>query len=158
MIPANGLLDLQARFGKLILGPDPRGGMRIISPIGWEVANMTILDSLPGYPHKLYVNKYMVNPLVAALTAAHAACPDYVIRTMGCFCPRLKRVNGAMSVHSWGLAVDICADTNPQTKPGEAVVRDIPDAFGAAFEAAGFTWGLHFKSPDPQHFQLCEAY
>ena len=154
----HGLLELQRDYGKLVLGPDPRGGLRIIAPIGWEMENMTIVSGWPGYPHRLYVNKAMVEPLTAALSAAMVACPNYRVRTMGCFNPRLKRVNGAISVHAWGLAVDINADTNPQTKPGQPVVRDIPDAFGEAFEAAGFTWGLRFNSPDPQHFQLAKSY
>lgn len=154
----HGLLELQRDYGKLILSRDPGGGMHIVSPIGWEAASMVSVPTWPGYARKLYVNTAMVEPLAAALMAAMAACPGYKIRTMGCFNPRLKRVNGSLSVHSWGLAVDINADTNPQTAPGKPIVRDIPDAFGEAFEKAGFTWGLRFKHPDPQHFQFCSGY
>jgi hypothetical protein len=152
----HGLDELRAQFGRLALLPDLRGsGYVISSPVGWESRNMTLVADLPGYPHRLFVNKAMVEPLRAALTAALAACPDYEVRSMGCFCPRLKRVNGALSVHSWGLAVDINADTNPMQRP---LTTDMPPAFVEAFKAQGFTWGGEFPTPDPMHFQLVSGY
>jgi hypothetical protein len=154
--PPHGLAELQAQFGALTLTRDPRGsGYVISSPAGWESDNMVIVPSLPGYAHKLYVNKAMVDPLTRALGVATDVCPEYVIRTMGCFCPRMKRVNGALSVHSWGLAVDICADTNPMGKP---LRTDMPRAFIDAFIAQGFTWGGSFPTPDPMHMQWISGY
>lgn len=157
MAPPHGLAELQARYGKLLLGPDPQGGLRIISPIGWESANMTLLRSLPGMPeHKLYVHRDMVAPLTAALTAAQAACPDYVIKTIGCWNPRFKRTRGGdVSVHAWGLAVDINAATNPMAV---TLTTDMPDAFVQAFKDQGFTWGGEFPTPDPMHYQLVSGY
>ena len=150
MNPAHGLADLQARFGKLTVVNG-----QITSPLHWESANMLTVTDLPGVGHKLYVNKYMVGPLRAALAAALSACPGYAIRTIGCFNPRPKRVNGDLSVHSWGLAIDINADTNPMHRP---MITDMPDAFVKAFTDQGFTWGGHFATPDPMHYQYVSGY
>jgi hypothetical protein len=88
----------------------------------------------------------------------------YVVRTLGCFAPRPKRVNGDLSVHSWGLAVDINPDANPlAAQPGPVAAvgqlgRDIPDAWVQAFEDVGFVWGGRFHRPDPMHFQWVRGY
>lgn len=155
--PAVGLADLVHRFGALQLAKDPRGsGFVIASPAGWESANMVLVPSLPGYPHRLYVNKAVVEPLTTALAETQKVCPAYVIKTMGCFCPRLKRVNGDLSVHSWGLAVDINADANPLA---DKLITDMPPEFVMCFKNAGFTWGGQFTGKrDPMHFQYCSKY
>ncbi len=154
MTPPHGLAELQARYGKLQIDRDPPGGYRIISPIGWEVANMELLRLPDG--RKLYVHKDMAEPLFNALFAASKACPDYPVRTIGCWCPRYKRVNGDLSVHSWGLAVDINASTNPLA---DKLTTDMPDAFVDCFKAQGFTWGGEFGGKkDAMHMQWISGY
>ena len=68
----------------------------------------------------------------------------------GCHAPRRIPASGSLSLHSWGLAVDINASENPQgQKPtmDRRVVR--------AFENAGFTWGGRWPTaPDGMHFEL----
>ncbi len=158
MKPPNGLTELEARYSKLVLVPDSRGpGLRIAHPIAWEVANMVSLHSLPGGIAKLYVHRDMATPLTEALKAATAACPDYKIRTIGCWNPRFKRTNGKeLSVHSWGLAVDINADTNPLAA---TLTTDLPSAFVQSFKDQGFTWGGEFSGKkDAMHFQWCSGY
>jgi D-alanyl-D-alanine carboxypeptidase len=153
----NGLAELQARYGKLLIDKDPQGGYRIISPVGWEAANMTLIHNLPDGIAKLYVNKAMVAPLTAALTVAVATCPDYPIRTIGCWNVRYKRtVGSAISVHAWGMAVDINASTNPLAAE---LTTDMPDAFVQAFKDQGFTWGGEFSGfKDSMHMQLVSGY
>ncbi len=160
MRPPHGLAELEARYGHLILVPNSHGpGLKIAHPIGWEAANMVSLHSLPGCGQaKLYVNKDMAGSLLLALAAAANACPDYQIRTIGCWNPRFKRANGKeLSVHSWGLAVDLNADTNPM---GDKLVTDMPAGFVAAFKDQGFTWGGEFSGKkDAMHMQwLTGAY
>lgn len=157
MTPAIGLADLQARFGALVLEHDvATGGYHIVSPPHWESQNMVMVNDLPGISNRLYVNKAIVEPLRSALAAAQLVCPEYQIRTIGCFNPRLKRVNGDVSVHSWGLAVDINADTNPLA---DDLTTDMPDAFVRCFKGQGFTWGGEFSGKkDAMHYQYISGY
>lgn len=155
----NGLDELRAQYGALQIDTYPRGGYRIIQPSGWESANMVVISALPGLPpeRRLYVNKALETPLRTALLNALAVCPDYVVKTIGCFNPRYKRtVRGDLSVHSWGLAVDINAATNPLAAE---LTTDMPDAFVQAFKDQGFVWGgdwNHLK--DAMHYQLVSGY
>lgn len=152
----HGLAELEKRYGKLQIDTDPRGGYRIISPIGWESANMLLMTDLPGLPgRKLYIHRAMRQPLYNAMSAAYVVAPGYSIKTIGCFNPRFKKtVRSELSVHTWGLAVDINAATNPLG--GET---DMPDAFIHAFKSEGFVWGGDFQhTKDPMHFQLVSGY
>jgi hypothetical protein len=120
---------------------------------------MIIVSDLPGLAsdHRLYVNKALELPLRTALAAAQVACPEYMVRTIGCFNPRYKRtVRGDISVHAWGLAVDINAATNPLAPE---LTTDMPDAFVAEFKAQGFVWGGEFSGEkDSMHYQLVAGY
>jgi hypothetical protein len=68
----------------------------------------------------------------------------------GCFAARRIPDTGALSLHAWGLAVDINASKNPQgsePRQDRRVVR--------AFEREGFTWGGRWPTaPDGMHFEL----
>lgn len=157
MTPPHGLAELEDRYGRLLIDDDPRGGMRIISPIGWETKWMIGLHQLPGLGSKgLFVNRDMEEPLRRALASALVECPDYPIRTIGCWNVRYKRSAAKqVSVHAYGLAVDINADRNPMKSPIET---DMPPLFVDCFTRDGFTWGGTFPTPDPMHFQLCSGY
>ncbi len=149
----NGLAELEARFGKLTV----ENG-EIVAPKGWESKWMTKITHLPGLPGKrLYCNAELVAPLLNALVTWQATCPEYQIRSLGCFAPRYKRTNGAeLSVHTYGLAIDINASTNPLNKK---LITDMPPAFVKAFRDNGFVWGGLFKgTKDPMHFQLVTGY
>lgn len=153
--PPHGRSELEARYGRLVLERDGKG-YRIASPAGWERANMVRLvsDLLPQ--GKLYVHRDMAGPLERALAAARVQCPDYAVRTIGCWAVRYKRTaTKQLSVHAYGLAVDINADTNPMRRP---ITTDMPPLFVDAFMREGFTWGGTFPTPDPMHFQLVSGY
>jgi len=68
----------------------------------------------------------------------------------GCHAPRRIPGSGSLSLHAWGLAVDINASENPQgaePRLDRRVVR--------AFEREGFTWGGRWPTaPDGMHFEL----
>lgn len=55
------------------------------------------------------------------------------------------------SNHSWGLAVDINAPTNPHTN---RLVTDMPDWMPAMWEDCGFRWGGRYaRRPDAMHYE-----
>ena len=154
--PPHGIDEVRKFYGNLKIERDPRGGWRIISPVTWEVANMIMLRDLPGMPgRRLFVNKLVVDPLLGALQQWQATCPGYKILTIGCFCPRPKRVNGDLSMHTFGAAFDVNEATNPMQKPLKC---DMPDAFIKAWTGQGFTWGGTFSTPDAMHFQYASGY
>lgn len=58
------------------------------------------------------------------------------------------------SNHSWGLAVDINAPSNPYRKDGR-LVTDIPPAVVALWKKWGFRWGGDYKgAKDPMHMEF----
>lgn len=156
--PPHGLAELEARYGKLVLEKASNGpGYRIASPIGWETANMVRLVS-PLLPRgKLYVHRDMAGPLLRALEAAKLQCPDYAIRDIGCWNPRYKKTKRSdVSVHAYGLAVDINKDANPLS---DKLITDMPLLFIDAFVREGFEWGGSWKyTKDAMHLQWCTGF
>jgi hypothetical protein len=68
----------------------------------------------------------------------------------GCFAPRRIPQSGSLSLHAYGLAIDINAAANPQFADSSQDRRLV-----RAMEAAGFTWGGRWPTaPDPMHFEL----
>lgn len=149
--PPVGYVQLITRFGAIQVQ-----NRQIVTP-GWESAHM-IMASADWMPTgRLYVNKGVWPALRSAFEACLALGDGYEIKTLGCFSPRPKRVNGDLSVHSWGAAVDLNADTNPLSFDG--VLRtDIPATWVAEFEKRGFTWGGRWSKPDAMHFQFVSGY
>jgi hypothetical protein len=64
-----------------------------------------------------------------------------------------KFIPGCISLHSWGVAVDVNPGTLEATKPGKPL-----DRVRKIFLAHRFVWGATFKSnPDPPHFQYAKT-
>jgi len=61
MTPPVGLAAIRQVYGDISVA-----GGKIVTPLGWESANMVILTDLPLVPHKLYIHKLMADPLRAA--------------------------------------------------------------------------------------------
>lgn len=58
------------------------------------------------------------------------------------------------SSHSWGIAIDLNAETNALGGKSHQDVGVVE-----IFKAIGFSWGGEFKSrKDPMHFQFCSGY
>jgi hypothetical protein len=68
----------------------------------------------------------------------------------GCYAPRRIQPSGTLSLHAWGLAVDLNAASNPvggESNQDPRLVR--------AMERHGFYWGGDFSTvPDPMHFEF----
>lgn len=68
------------------------------------------------------------------------------------FACRSIRGSKRPSNHSWGLAVDLNARSNPM---GSRLVTDIPARVVVLWESYGFTWGGRWKKrPDAMHFEF----
>ena len=56
------------------------------------------------------------------------------------------------SNHSWGLAVDLNAPTNPMRRP---LTTDMPSWLPHMWKAYGFIWGGDWtRTPDPMHYEF----
>ena len=117
---------------------------------------MTMWD-VPGYmeigviPKRIYCNRDMIEPLSKAFHNLIQTGHVSELKTWdGCFNIRKKRGLSSMSLHYWGIAIDVNAFENqlnqtPKLSPG----------FVKCFTDAGFDWGGVWKSrPDGMHFQL----
>ena len=106
--------------------------------------------SITALPRRIYCHKHL-RPLLAQ------AC-DYIIERGlteqvktwdGCFNVRAKKGGASLSLHSWGLAVDVNAAWN-----GFGMVPTMSPALVACFTDAGFAWGGTWKRPDGMHAEL----
>lgn len=168
VLAPSGLADIIDHYGdpKIRIGND---GAWKVDP-AWESANCITVQHGLLPRGKLYVHRYIAQPTLNVLdrwSARIAAGDPYKLRTMGCFAPRAQRgSNGLLaSTHSWAIAWDVNADTNPLITNIEIddarrqTAKDIPDAWIADAQAEGFFWGGSFSHRfDPQHFQLARGY
>ncbi|MEA2230000.1 MAG: hypothetical protein QOF04_3630 [Solirubrobacteraceae bacterium] len=68
----------------------------------------------------------------------------------GCYAPRRIPGSGTLSLHAWGLAVDLNAGRNPQGSPPRQDRRLV-----AVMERHGFSWGGRWPTvPDGMHFEF----
>lgn len=102
-------------------------------------------------PKKIYCNKAMVVPLSKAFKALIDTGKVNELKTWnGCFEVRKQRDAGVMSLHSWGLAIDVNASWNQMYTVG-----NLSPEFVKCFTDNGFDWGGNFHTRlDPMHFQL----
>jgi D-alanyl-D-alanine carboxypeptidase len=98
-------------------------------------------------------NRAMIAPLRRVLASLERRGLGHLVDAgdyAGCHAPRRIPGSGSLSLHAWGLAVDINASANP---PGPESRQD--PRLVRAFERAGFTWGGRWPTaPDPMHFEL----
>lgn len=94
-----------------------------------------------------------IKPLLAAVADVKRINDDpsdarkYKVTVAGTYACREMRTVNKPSLHSWPVAIDI----NPQNNGMNQGRGDLPDWFGACFEAHGFEWGLAWN--DPMHFE-----
>jgi hypothetical protein len=69
----------------------------------------------------------------------------------GCYVPRFinRDPTRGVSLHTWGIAVDLNVATNPLGTPGQIDQRIV-----STFGRWGFAWGGNWQRPDPMHFEL----
>ena len=118
---------------------------------------MTMWD-VPGYmeigviPKRIYCNKDMIEPLSKAFHNLIQTGHVNELKTWdGCFNIRKKRGLASMSLHSWGIAIDVNAFEN-----GLNQTPKLSPEFVKCFTDAGFDWGGTWKRKDPMHFQLAK--
>lgn len=120
-----------------------------------ELKYMTVWDvpthlEIGVIPKKLYCNKQIVAPLIQAFT--NLIDREFVkeLKTWdGCFNVRRKRGLTSMSLHSWGIAIDVNAAWNGLNKTPQ-----LSAGFVKCFTDAGFDWGGTWTRKDGMHFQL----
>jgi len=101
-------------------------------------------------PKRLYCNKLMIQPLTTAFSNLISRNVVQELKTWdGCFNIRKKRGLASMSLHSWGLAIDVNAAWN-----GLGMESKLSPEFVKCFTDAGFHWGGQWSRKDPMHFQL----
>ena len=69
----------------------------------------------------------------------------------GCYVPRFieRDPEGSISLHTWGIAIDMDAATNYRGIRGTMDIRVVE-----IFKRWGFAWGGDWKYTDPMHFEL----
>jgi hypothetical protein len=103
-------------------------------------------------PKKIYCNKDLVAPITQAFKNLISTGHVKEIKTWdGCFNIRQKRGLTSMSLHSWGIAVDINAFENQLNQ-----VPKLTAGFVKCFTDAGFEWGGTWTRKDGMHFQLAK--
>lgn len=118
-------------------------------------SNMTLWDiptelEVGVIPKRLYCNKDMVAPLTQAFKNLIATGFVKELKTWdGCFNIRKKRGLTSMSLHSWGIAIDVNAAWNGLNK-----TPVLSAGFVKCFTDAGFDWGGTWTRKDGMHFQL----
>jgi hypothetical protein len=161
-----GRAELVATYGDVEATTGRDGKLRVSR--AWERESMMLARRLPGYGRPLYVHRTMEPYLREGLRRALLAEPSWRPKAIGCFNPRRMRHDGTMplSLHSWGVAIDIDAADN-----GGEYVRDrvepwspawmkiwpsgLPRTVVEAFESCGWEWGGRWRTYlDPMHLQL----
>jgi hypothetical protein len=113
----------------------------------WDVPSILEIGVIPK---RIYCNKDLVIPLSKAFqNLIHTGHVKELKTWDGCFNVRKKRGGSTMSLHSWGVAVDVNAFSNCfGCKP------TLSAGFVKCFTDVGFDWGGNWRKPDGMHFQL----
>jgi hypothetical protein len=102
-------------------------------------------------PKRIYCNRDLILPMQAAFI--NLISRGYAERELltwdGCFNIRQMTGGTSMSLHSWGIAVDVNAFNN-----GYGTAGYMTKGFVECFTDAGFDWGGKWRTPDPMHWQL----
>lgn len=114
----------------------------------WDVPNELEIGLIPK---RIYCNKDLIKPLTKAFQALIKTGKVEELKTYdGCFNIRKIRGGKQMSLHSWGIAIDVNAFEN-----GLGQQPKLSPEFVKCFTDAGFDWGGNWVSrKDGMHFQL----
>lgn len=75
----------------------------------------------------------------------------------GCYNFRTMRGLSALSVHSYGAAIDLAPELNPLGAEYGSKPNMIPLKAVSIFESYGWAWGGRWHRPDAQHFQAASV-
>lgn len=147
------LEDAESRYGSIIDGVWSNEAEWCSSfQVPKDIAIEWFNTATHGSTHTIYCNKDLQRPLLIALQNVRDRGLLSQLRTFdGAF--NIRRVRGEpdkWSAHSYGIAIDINAQTNPLGEQGDISVELVK-----AFEDSGMIWGGRFHNRrDPQHFSL----
>lgn len=116
----------------------------------WVAANIT--TATVPVVGSVTCHRLIVPQLRSAFREVEAAGLASTIRTFdGCYVPRFieRNPDGAVSLHTWGVAFDLNALSNMPGHEGDMDPRVV-----AIFKRWGFRWGGDWSVPDPMHFEL----
>lgn len=117
------------------------------SMVLWDVPQTLEIGVIPK---RLYCNKDLIAPLSQAFkNLIERGCVSELKTFDGCFNIRKMRGLQSMSLHSWGVAIDVNAAWNGLNKK-PALSKE----FVKCFKDAGFDWGGDWQRLDGMHFQL----
>jgi hypothetical protein len=142
-------VDLKLRFGEFALRmpigpdfvtPDPAWIRRDI-----RTARVPVIGTVTCHRKMIPALRAAMRELVRR-GLAHLVDPgDYA----GCYAPRRIPTSGTLSLHAWGLAVDLNASRNPQGSRPHQDLRLVH-----VMERHGFWWGGRWPTvPDGMHFE-----
>jgi hypothetical protein len=117
---------------------------------GWVSEN--IVGATVPVIGRVTCHRLMVPQLRAALAEVQAAGLSHLLRTYdGCYVPRFieRNPSHAVSLHTWGIAIDFDAATNGRGGRGTMDPRIV-----TIFKRWGFRWGGDWSYTDPMHFEL----
>jgi len=142
-------VELKARFGEFAVRL-PIGADWVTPDPAWVARN--IRSATVPILGRVTCHRKMIPALRRALAdvrrrgLAHLVDPgDYA----GCYAPRRIPTSGTLSLHAWGLAVDLNASRNPQGSPPHQDPRLV-----RIMERHGFSWGGRWPTvPDGMHFE-----
>lgn len=116
----------------------------------WVSRNI-VTESVPIFGN-VTCHRLMFRQLRGALTEIVAAGLGSTLRTYdGCYVPKLieRSPTRAISLHTWGIAIDMDAATNYRGIKGTMDPQVV-----AIFKRWGFRWGGDWSWTDPMHFEL----
>lgn len=145
-------LEVKRRFGEFSIKPSSNGSL---APDSAWMAQWIRTQNVPQLG-PVECNKAVLPDLVAAMKEITQRKLGSLVHTAdfqregGCFNPRIARFSdgGALSTHSWGIAVDINVDDNPLGATPHQDPRLV-----AIMAEHGFTWGGRWLRPDGAHFE-----
>ena len=137
-------------FGVLPYKQYPDG--TIVPDPAWVAANI-VWGPVPILG-KVACNRLMLPQLFGALQdIVNAGLADEIHPDQyeGCYVPKLIEDSNSISMHTWGLAVDLNVPTNQRGTNGDMDPRVVN-----IFKSWGFRWGGDYvhAPPDPMHFEL----
>jgi hypothetical protein len=161
--------DVDAYYGKVRVGSD---GLPTVS---WESSMLTMAQS--PYPMRLSwdtdttIRKFRchrtVRPSLETILEEIWNHYDQDLVKLresrmdlfgGCYNFRRMRGGARLSMHSWGIAIDLDPDKNPLGKPYKPNSGMMPMHVVNIFERHGWTWGGRWGNrADCQHFQAADT-
>ena len=120
-----------------------------LEPDAAWVASHIATESVPIFG-LVTCHRLMFAQLRGALTEVVAAGLASTLHTYdGCYVPKLIERTRSISLHTWGIAIDLDARTNGRGTRGTMDPRVV-----AIFKRWGFRWGGDWSWTDPMHFEL----